>query len=517
MTSLFGLIEASGIDMTTSVRVAASSHTGASYTDKNLARWTPPKASADADLLPDLDTLVARTRDASRNSGLASGGNQTLVDNIVGTGPRLSAIPDYRALGQTKEWAEEFSGIVEAFWRGYSETGDCDAAGMMPFGAQAEQVLRSAIMNGEGLVLPLWLPDPRSKFSTRFLHVEPDRLSNPHNQMDSEFRRAGIEIDKYGRPLAYWIQKNHPGDWYALMGAIGGEWERVPAETPWGRKRVIHIHDKERTGQSRGKPWWSSVLPEFKMLDQYTRAELKSAIVSALVAAFIETPLDSATLAQAFGADPTSAEYQKWLETMRSYVAPLDGGAMIPMVPGTKVNPFNPARPSDAFEPFVTNVYRRIGLGLNLPLELFTKDFSKTNYSSARAALLEAWRFFRGRRQWLANYWLRPAYTLWLEEAVNLGLVDAPDFYENIAAYTRSKWIWPGRGWIDPVKEAEAAQVRLENNLSTLEDECAEQGLDWEEVLEQRAKEAERMKQLGLNPAPARVRSNQNQPEEQAA
>ena len=51
------------------------------------------------------------------------------------------------------------------------------------------------------------------------------------------------------------------------------------------------------------------------------------------------------------------------------------------------------------------NVLRHIGTGLNIPLELLMKDFSKTNYSSARAALIEAWRFFNGRRSWIINYW----------------------------------------------------------------------------------------------------------------
>ena len=76
------------------------------------------------------------------------------------------------------------------------------------------------------------------------------------------------------------------------------------------------------------------------------------------------------------------------------------------------------------------------------------------------------------------------------------GLVDAPDFYENRYAYTRCKWIGPGRGWVDPVKEAQACQIRMDIGLSTLEAECAGQGLDWEEVLEQRAREKERMKKL---------------------
>jgi capsid protein len=91
------------------------------------------------------------------------------------------------------------------------------------------------------------------------------------------------------------------------------------------------------------------------------------------------------------------------------------------------------------------------------------------------------------------NGWRRigpkPVYELWLEEAINKGIVDAPDFYERRAAWTRCKWIGPGRGWVDPVKEAKAAQLRMQIGLSTLEDECASQGLDWEEVLEQLARE----------------------------
>lgn len=148
---------------------------------------------------------------------------------------------------------------------------------------------------------------------------------------------------------------------------------------------------------------------------------------------------------------------------------------------------------------FVENVLRHIGTGLNIPLELLMKDFSKTNYSSARAALIEAWRFFNGRRSWIINYWAKPVFELWLEESVNRGLIEAPNFYEKKAAWCRCKWIGPGRGWVDPVKEAQASQIRMESGLSTLEDECASQGLDWEEVLMQRVRELKRMRELGLS------------------
>ena len=113
--------------------------------------------------------------------------------------------------------------------------------------------------------------------------------------------------------------------------------------------------------------------------------------------------------------------------------------------------------------------------------------------------MLEAWRYFNARRQWIATYWAKPVYELWLEEAINRGIIDAPDFYERRAAWIRCKWIGPGRGWVDPVKEVKAAQLRMQIDLSTLEDECAAQGLDWEEVLEQLAREKAKIMELGLS------------------
>ena len=117
------------------------------------------------------------------------------------------------------------------------------------------------------------------------------------------------------------------------------------------------------------------------------------------------------------------------------------------------------------------------------------------------------------RRAWLAANWAGPVYRLWLEEVVNAGLIEAPDFYKNQAYYSQSKWIGMGKGWVDPVKEAEAAQLRMQSMLSTLEKECAEQGEDWNEVIEQRALENKRLEALGLTlPAIAIIGAKETQP-----
>lgn len=485
-------------------------HRAASLSARELASWQPGLGSADADLLDELPTLVSRSRDLTRNHGIAAGAVQTLVDNVVGTGLRLVATPDFRLLGKTKEWADEWSTTVEAHWRVWAESTWCDASRSLTFAGMTTQIFRSGIVNGEALALPLWLPERGMPFASVIQLVEPDRLSNPNGTADNRFLRGGIEIDRYGAPVAYWVRKTHPGDSRVGMTVAAEEWQRVPAQTSFGRLQVIHVHDKERTGQSRGKPLMTSIMPMFKMLDHYERSELQAAIVNAMIAAFIETPLDAESISEMFGGSS-----ENYLAARNGWEVKLQGGSIIPVFPGDKVAPFTPSRPNSAYGAFVENVLRHIGTGLNLPFELLMKDFSKTNYSSARAALLEAWRYFNGRRQWLATYWAKPVYDLWLEEAVSKGLVEAPDFYENRAGWTRCKWIGPGRGWVDPVKEAQAAQIRMEAGLSTLEDECAAQGLDWEEVLAQRAREKARLKELGLTPIETTKPNQQAKDDEQ--
>jgi lambda family phage portal protein len=493
------LLDSSGQPMKSGLRfkVSDTAHRAASLRTRELASWMPLLGSADSDLLSELPTLVSRSRDLTRNHGVAAGAIQTLVDNVIGTGLRLASIPDYRALGKTKEWADDWARGVESEWRAWSESTACDAANALTFHGMTALVFRASLINGEVLALPLWLEsrlDQRgASYATTIQLIEADRLSNPAGVQDSKTLRSGIEIDTYGAAVAYHIRKTHPGDAYIGYGQDREEWLRVPVRTQFGRLRVLHVHDKERTGQHRGKPLLTSIMAMFKMLDHYERSELQAAVVNAMIAAFIETPLDGEAIGEMFG-----GSVEDYLAARNEWDIKLQGGSIIPVFPGDKVSPFTPSRPNSGYGQFVENVLRHIGAGLNIPFELLMKDFSKTNYSSARAALLEAWRYFNARRQWMATYWAKPVYELWLEEAINRGVIDAPDFYERRAAWTRCKWIGPGRGWVDPVKEAKAAQLRMQIGLSTLEDECASQGLDWEEVLEQLAREKAKITELGL-------------------
>lgn len=481
-------------------RITAEAFTAASRSHPDMRRWTPLAGSADADLLSEQGTIVSRSRDLTRNHGVADAGRQTYQDNIVGCGLRLSAKPNWKLLKKDRDWAEEFGNVIEAHWGTFFGTTACDVTGQLTGDGLTAQIQNSAFLNGEGLALPLWLPKRGSRFSTCLQVIEPDRLSNPSYVPDSEIMRGGIKFDRYGRPLVYHIRKTHPGDMFLGLGSgLGlGEWEEIPAFTPHGRVRVIHANAsrEERANYSRGKPSLTAVMRQFKVLGDLTNAELKAAVVNAMVALVTESSIGQEGLVELLSNNPEAlANYQTSLAS-RGGAVDFAGGRIIPLQLGETLSSFSSNRPNTSFDSFVTMLFRHIATGIHIPYELLMKDFSKTNYSSARAALLEAWRFFRGRRKWLATYWLTPVYRLFLEEIVNTGLVDAPDFYENADAYCGCRWIGDGRGWVDPLKEAQAAELRMELNISTLEDECAEQGGDWQEKLDQRARELKYIKDL---------------------
>ena len=74
----------------------------------------------------------------------------------------------------------------------------------------------------------------------------------------------------------------------------------------------------------------------------------------------------------------------------------------------------------------------------------------------------------------------------------------APDFWDMPGAYLRARWIGPGRGYVDPVKEAQGAGLRISAMISTLEDENADLGRDLTDTLDQQADEEEMLKERGL-------------------
>lgn len=480
-------------------------YNGASFTRPGLAGWRPRAGDADADTIRDLPTLRSRSRDLARNAPLASGAINTTVSNVVGTGLSLQAIPDRDILGLTDQEAQDWGDNTEREFRLWAESTTCDVTRHQNFYGLTNLAFRATLESGDVLaVLPFVDRGPQHPYKLAIQLVESDRISNPGLVKDTPEITAGVELDTWGAATAYHICNRHPG---ALFSGTRAKWDRVSAfGSSTGRRNALHLFDRRRPGQVRGVPMLAPVIEPLKQLQRYTDAELQAAVISGMYAIFVK--MDPEAFDSVFddaGKDALIKNSTSWDGSINS--STLDGaGKAINLLPGESVESTNPGRPNALFDPFVQAIIRQIGVGLEIPFEVLIKHFT-SSYSAARAALLDAWRFFRGRRDWLTTVFCQPVYEAWLEEAIAIGRIRAPGFFSDPAvrkAWATAAWVGDGPGSIDPEKEVNAAEKRIDIGISTRAAESIQyDGIDWRVKHRQLVVESEARKEAGLGQAAA--------------
>lgn len=461
-----------------------TSYRGASR-DRLRSSWLPGGGSADEDLLPELKDIRERSRDLNRNDAHASGITSTMTINVVGSGIRPQSRVDREVLDISEEEANVFQKDAERIWRRWVPF--ADAGNRMDFYEIQHLVDRQILENGEALIIPMMIQDPVRPYRMALHVIESDRLDTPQEKRGDKSVRSGVRIGDKGEPISYFIQKTHPGD-IRYAKREEKEFIEIPAFNEYGRRNVFHLYHVHRSGQTRGVPFFAPVLSYFKDLSEYAEAELVAARIAACFSLFITSEASMDVSA--------SGGYER--NPAGQLIESLEPGMIKHLMPGESITSFNPQRPGSSFEPFVERILKAISAALGLPYELVAKDFSKTNYSSARAALLEARRYFKMRQEWLSRKLCQPVWEMLLEEAYLERELRADTFLENRRYWTSASWIAPGWEWVDPLKEAQAAEVGLRNGIVTYSDLYAQEGKDWEESFEQRKREQEKLKSLGL-------------------
>ena len=502
---------AARVQMAKNRAMASGAYQGASFDHPNFANWAPGRYSGQTALNWSRDTLVDRLNDAARNDGWGAAGTTRLVDNLIGSGWRLAARPNHVTLGMSFEEAEEVSDQLEGLWRDYTHDVDmwCDAersksmAGIL--GLAARQRFGP---EGEAFGVIVWQDDAPT-FNTAVHMIDPARCSNPRGKLDSEFLRDGVAINGHGAPLGYHFRRSHPGDVFAGNTGLQA-WDYVERATEWGRPVVVHAFEAKRAGMTRGVSDWAPVMRSIKQSTDYEDYESQAALLNAVMAAFIETPFDPEEMLNALDSDPGKGALNKLYgeigEAQKAYygAAPINlpGVRVNTLLPGEKATLTKPEHPNANFEAFVNAALRKVASAIGLTYEQLTMDWSRVNYSSARAALLEIWRGFTAKKGGFASQFMAPIYRAWLEEVFDKRLVRLPasavSFEANPAAWCHADWIGPGRGWIDPLREAQAAGERLASSMTTMQHEAAEQGRDWKQDADQVAREVRYYQDRGL-------------------
>lgn len=466
-------------------------YTGGSRIRRSLKEWQTLNSDADAAILPDLPLLRERSRDLIRNNSLASGVIKTKVTNVIGTGLKLQSRIDRGAVNISDEKADAWEANTEREWKLFWESKECDITRTMAGREITRLVYRQVKENGDVFVLMTRKKRKFFPYDLRLQVIEADRICNPDNAQDTVTLAGGVETDNAGAPLRYHILSDHPGTRKTYKKS---DWRAIPAfGKNLGLRNIIHLFAVDRPGQSRGVPDLASVIEPLKQLGRYTDAELMAAVISGLFTVFVESEsgdptFDLSDMSDETGSASDDDDYK------------LGNGSIVGLAPGEKIHDSNPGRPNVVFDPFTQSILRQIGVALEIPFEILIKHFT-SSYSAARAALLEAWKYFLSERTWLTDNFLRVVYEIWMHEAVASGRISAPGFLADPIirkAYLGSDWVGPAKGQIDELKEIKAARERIESGTSNISVEAAEMGRDWEKLHPQSVKEHNARQEAGL-------------------
>lgn len=472
---------------------------GASRTRKSLEGWISSLGSPLEDIERNIGTLRERSRDLYMGSPISTGALRTLVTNVVGSGLRLNASIDAEFLKLTEEEADAWETHVEREFALWSESKACDVTRMNDFYQLQQLSFLSMLVSGDTFAILPYHKRVGVPYELTIQLLEADRICSPggfETYTDTTIVN-GVETDKKGEVIAYHVANKHPKS----ITSVQNKWTRLEKYgKKSGRPNILHLIEMERPEQRRGVPILAPVIETLKQLTRYSDAELMAAVISGMYTLFVtsESP-ESDTMGRGISPDDEIDFGNDFDEDIQ-----VGNGTVNFLREGEKIQESNPGRPNVAFDGFVTSMCRQIGVALEIPYEVLMKHFT-SSYSASRGALLEAWKMFKRRRQFVATNFCQPIYEEFLVEGIAKGRIYAPGYFTDPMvrkSYSKAEWHGPTQGQLDPLKEVNAAAKRIDEGLSTRTREANElTGTNFFENHSLRVREERARREAGLDSA----------------
>lgn len=442
--------------------------------------WTTATTSADADIRMDLAALRARARDLAINNDYARKFLQMMVDNIVGPQGFMLQAQAADPNGQPDRLARM---VIESAFSEWCRAGECDVTGRLSFADVCRQAVRAVARDGE--VLLRRVRDRGFAHGYRLQLLDIDRLDIQYStDLDNgNIVRMSVEMDRFGRPVAYWLLTQHPGatvrDPKATMAR-----ERVPASD------IFHLFTPDRPEQTRGYPWMAASMTRINMLHGYEEAAIVAARTGAAKMGFFTSP-DGGVDALADGQDSEG-----------QFTSEAEPGAFQVLPQGYDFKAFDPDYPTANYADFVKSCLRGIASGLGVSYATLANDLEGVNFSSIRSGTLSERETYMVHQNWLIESLLRPIFLDWLDSALLKGVLLMPNG-SALPAVKRDKFAahaWQGRRWqwVDPLKDIEASVMAMQNGLASPYTIAAQQGVDIDDVLEDLATFQQAVKDQGV-------------------
>lgn len=428
---------------------------------RRTSGWFAPDSSANSEVGPALSILRARSRDLVRNNAFAKSAVEVIESETIGTGivPQIQALDGSRSKSVLK---------IMSVWEAWAGSTDCDADGVHDFFGIQALIMRGIAEAGEILVRRRWRLDSDLPIPMQLQVLEADHLDACKNEILENGNRViqGVEFDANGRRVAYWLFPEHPGEHSIIL------------RTSWVSQRIeardlLHLYRVDRAGQVRGICWGASVLLRLKDFDEYEDAQLVRQKIAACFTAFVqdmEAPSDPKKLKEGFSDQ-------------------LEPGAIEILPPGKTVTLANPPAVS-GYREYASVSLHAIAAGFSVPYEALTGDLSEVNYSSGRMGRLKFQRLVdKWRWHLVIPRFCVPAFRWFLEAAELKGFR---------VQGLKASWTPPRREMLDPTREVPAVVTSIRAGLSTLSEAIRENGYDPKDHLEEWARDAKTLDDLGL-------------------
>lgn len=405
-----------------------------------------------------LPQLRALCRKLERDNPTARAAVEGFVAQVVGTGIALE--PDHGD--------ETINDRIRTVWRDLIR--GCDVSGKRSIYDIQTQSCREWFVAGEFLwrtpVLQERAAQGLCPLVIQCLECEWIAPIVPAPPADGITMVAGIELNRWAIPVAYNLQNPET--------AFGQQIERVPAS------EIVHEFERRRSLQARGEPVLAPVVERIWQEGDLVDAELRSAVNCAALAIVVTS---------AGGPGPVDTTQQGTVEDPAQQIG-VGSIARLPL--GDKVEAFQHNRPSQPIVQFRDTIRGDIAAGCRIPKTYLDKDYSKANYSSMRAAMLDNERLIAPVREWFGHSTIGAYYLRCLPYLCLMAGVKMPKRIH----YRLIPDVMP---YVDPYKDIQAAAMAVAGGFTTHEAEIGKRGGDIRQVWEQLAREKALATKLGLH------------------
>jgi lambda family phage portal protein len=375
--------------------------------------------------------------------------------------------------------------LIENAYREWQEAEFCTMSGSMTYNQVRQIRLLSCVRDGDFFIRMVEVDPSVNKFgfSLQLINAEwCDHNLNVARLQNGNSIRMGVEMDQWGKRVAYHFIERNPSDWeFGTPGTSGYSRNHIRVDA----RDIIHYFRPEYADSTRGAPWIASIIKKARQLDGYEEAEVIAARTGACKMGFYE----STTVPEGGIEEPPNP--------CKGPTEDLVPGSIRGLPFGVTFKEFNPSHPSQNFETFRKGSVRSISAGLpSADYNVLANDLENVNYSSGKLGRLDTNEVCRLLQRFDIDTAELPIFKRWLERVLSVRAIPLP--LAKLKKYNKAHF--SGRRWkdVEPMKETQAAILAIQNRLMSYTRWYDEQGWDLEEEWEAIAQEEGLAEELGI-------------------